>query len=116
MLPVSTLTSVIILFCILKRSNEIIALNGCGISIWRIAQPILVTSLLLSLSSFFLSETVVPYTSSLSNAIWRIDVKKEETSRFQRRNHVWYRGKNSIYWIKRFDGVKMVMNDPTFYF
>ncbi len=116
MLPVSTLTSVIILFCVLKRNNEIIALNGCGISLWRIAQPIMVTSFLLSLSSFFLSETVVPYASSLSNAIWRIDVKKEETSRFHGRNHVWYRGKNSIYWIKRFNGIKMEMNNPTFYF
>ena len=116
MLPVSTLTSVIILFCVMKRNNEVIALNGCGISLWRIAQPILVTSFLLTLLSFFFSETIVPYASSLSNAIWKIDVKKEEVNRFQGRNHVWYRGKNSIYWIKRFDGVEMVMNDPTFYF
>ncbi|HIJ21252.1 MAG TPA: LPS export ABC transporter permease LptG [Deltaproteobacteria bacterium] len=116
MLPVSTLTSVIILFCIMKRNNEVIALNGCGISLWRIAQPVMFTSLLLSLLSFFFSETIVPYASSLSNAIWRIDVKKEESNRFQGRNHVWYRGENAIYWIKRFDGVQMVMNDPTLYF
>ena len=100
----------------MKRNNEVIALNGCGISLWRIAQPVMFTSVLLSLLTFFLSETIVPYTSSLSNAIWRIDVKKETPNRFQGRSHVWYRGKNAIYWIKRFDGVKMVMIDPTFYF
>ena len=116
MLPVSTLTSVIILFCIMKRNNEVIALNSCGISLWKIAQPVMFTSLLLSLVSFFFSETIVPYASSLSNAIWRMDVKKETPNRFQGRNHVWYRGKNSIYWIKRFDGVRMEMIDPTFYF
>ena len=116
MLPVSTLTSVIILFCIMKRNNEVIALNSCGISLWKIAQPVMFTSLLLSLVSFFFSETIVPYTSSLSNAIWRMDVKKETQNRFQVRNHVWYRGKNAIYWIKRFDGVRMEMIDPTFYF
>ena len=116
MLPVATLTSVIILFCIMKRNNEMTALNSCGISLWRIAQPVMFTSLLLSLLSFFLSETIVPYASSHSNAIWRMDVKKEGQNRFRVRNHVWYRGKNAIYWIKRFNGVQMVMIDPTFYF
>ncbi len=116
MLPVSALTSVIILFCILKRNNEVIALNSCGISLWTIARPLMVTSLLLSLAAFFFSETIVPHTTSLSNAIWRTDVKKEEPHLFQQRHHVWHRGENAIYWIKRFDGAEKRMYDPVFYF
>jgi len=116
MLPPATLTTVIILFSLMKRNNEMVALKACGVSAWQIAQPLILLAAILSIVLFLFSETIVPYTSSQSNEIWRIDVKKEDSGRFHGRNHIWYKGNNCIYSIKHFDHQKKMMVAPTFYF
>lgn len=116
MLPVATLTAVIILFSVMKKHNEIIALRACGANAWKITLPLMITSLFLSAGLFLFSETVVPHTSSTSNEIWRVDVKNEAPGSFHGQNHIWYKGADCIYWIKRFDPKKERMIDPTLYF
>jgi len=116
MLPAATLTTIIIMFSLMKRNNEITSLRACGANVWRISRPIIITALLLSMALFLFSEAIVPLTSSKANDIWRIDVKKEKPGRFHGRNHIWHKGDNSIYWIKQFDNDKMIMLEPTFYF
>ncbi|MDZ7697000.1 MAG: LPS export ABC transporter permease LptG [Deltaproteobacteria bacterium] len=116
MLPVATLTSVIILFSLMKKQNEIVALQASGANVWKISQPIIVTAFFLSLSLFLFSETIVPHTSSASNDIWRVDVKHEAPGGFHGQNHIWYKGDDCIIWIKRFDNERQLMIDPTLYF
>jgi len=116
MLPAATLTTIIIMFSLMKRNNEITSLRACGANVWKISRPIIITALLLSMALFLFSEAIVPLTSSKANDIWRIDVKKEKPGRFHGRNHIWHKGDNSIYWIKQFDNDKMIMLEPTFYF
>ena len=116
MLPPATLTSVIILFSLMKRNNEVVALKASGVSTWQIAQPIVIVAAFMSIGLFLFSETLVPYTTTSANEIWRIDVKKENVGRFHGRMHIWYKGKDCIYFIQQFDAQKMMMVDPTFYF
>ncbi|HIJ58640.1 MAG TPA: LPS export ABC transporter permease LptG [Deltaproteobacteria bacterium] len=116
MLPAATLTTIIIMFSLMKKNNEITSLKACGANIWKISQPVIITALFLSFALFLFSEAVVPLTSSKANDIWRIDVKKEKPGRFHGQNHIWHKGNNSIYWIKQFDHDKMIMMEPTFYF
>ncbi len=116
MLPVATLTAVIILFSVMKKHNEIIALRACGANAWKITQPLIITSFFLSVGLFMFSETVVPHSSSAGNEIWRVDVKHETPGTFHGQNHIWYKGSDCIYWIKRFDIEKQRMIDPTLYF
>ena len=114
--PASTLISVIILFCLLKKNNEIIAMKACGISIIEISKPVIAVSLLIVTSMFLFSELVVPYASSRSNEIWNIEVKKKDPTRFYGRDHVWYKGSDSFYIIRHFDSKKNIMQDLTLYF
>lgn len=116
MLPPATLIAIIILFSLMKKNNEIIALMACGLNALRLIQPVLVAALFLSATVFVLSELVVPYTSSKSNHIYRVEVKRMDPSRFLGRDHIWYRGAGGIYWIQQYDGKSQVMKDPTFYF
>ena len=116
MLPPATLTTVIILFSLMKRNNEVVALKASGVNTWQVAQPLVVLAAFLSVALFLFSETIVPYASSRCNEIWRVDVKKENPGRFHGQNHVWYKGKNCIYFIRQFDNRQMMMVDPTFYF
>ncbi|HDZ89924.1 MAG: LPS export ABC transporter permease LptG [Deltaproteobacteria bacterium] len=115
-LPAATLTTVIVMFSLMQKNNEIISLKACGATVWKISQPIVIATMFLSVGLFLFSEVIVPITSSKANDIWRIDVKKERQASFHGRNHIWHKGKNSIYWIKQFNNVKKIMVEPTFYF
>ena len=117
MLPAATLISVIIMFCLMKKNNEITAMKSCGLDIFKLSQPIITLSLLIVLAIFLFSEIVVTYASSKSNEIWNIEVeKKDPGSRFYGRNFIWYKGSDCIYWIRDFNNKKMIMERPTFFF
>ena len=116
MLPAATLISVIIMFCLMKKNNEIIAMKACGLNIFRLSQPVIMASFFIAIAVFIFSEIVVPYSSSRSNEIWNVDVEKQDPSRFYGFNQVWYRGPDSIYWMMRFDNEKKIMERPSFYF
>jgi lipopolysaccharide export system permease protein len=116
MLPVAVLTTVIIMFSLMKRTHEITALKACGANVWKISQPVILTALFLSIAMFLFSETIVPSTSSNANEIWRVEVKKEKTDRFHGQRHIWYKGDNCIYWMRQFDNQTRTMIEPAFYF
>ena len=116
MLPAATLTTVIIMFNLMKRNNEVTALKACGANVWKISQPVIFTAFFLSVALFLFSEIVVPYTSSHANEIWRVEVKKEKPGRFHGQNHIWYKGDNCIYWMRQFNNETMTMIEPVFYF
>lgn len=116
MFPPATLIAVIIMFTLMKKHNEILALKASGMNLWRLSQPVLLASLFVAIGLFFFSEIIVPYTSSKSNEIWRTEVERQDPGRFYGRDHIWYKGSHCIYWIRNFDNKKMVMRDPTFYF
>ena len=116
MIPVSTMISIILLLCVMKKNNEIFAIKSCGFNIIRTLAPVFILSLLLSLMTFIFSEYIVPYTSSKANEIWEIEVKKQDPTQFYGSEEIWYRSKNAIYWIKHFDINQKTMNRPTFYF
>jgi len=116
MTPVATLLSVILMFCSMKKHNEILALKASGLSVVRISFPVICASLLLTIAVFFVSELIVPYTSTRSQNIWISEVKKNRHKRLYGRSHIWYKGRDSIYWIRYFDDKKMIMHGPVFYF
>jgi lipopolysaccharide export system permease protein len=116
MLPPATLIAVIILFSSMRKKNEITAVKACGLSTSSLSQKIVVASFFLGVAVFLFGETVVPYTSYRSNKIWNIDVEKQDPGLFYGSHQIWYRGANSIYWIRHFDFKKKRMKRPTFYF
>jgi len=100
----------------MKKKNEITAMKASGLNIITLSQPLIIVSFFIGIGVFLLSEFIVPYTSSRSNEIWEIEVEKKDPTRFYGSNQIWYRGSNSIYWIKHFDYEKRMMEDLTFYF
>ena len=54
MTPPATLISVIILFSLMKKNQEIEAIKTCGLNIFNFSQPIIITSILLGVCLFFL--------------------------------------------------------------
>ena len=116
MLPPATLISIIIMFSLMKKKNEIVAIKSCGLNIFKMAQPVFIAAVFLGIALFFFSELLVPYTSSRANKIWKIDVEKQDPGLFYGSNQIWYRGPNSIYWVRHFNSKENIMQRPTFYF
>ncbi len=116
MLPPAALIALIITFSLMERDNETIALRACGVSIAGLCRPVLVTSFLLALFLFCLSEFIVPFASSVSNRIWRGEVLRQDPQKVQTKTHIWYKGAQCIYNIPYFDNEKKLMLDPVFYF
>lgn len=63
-LPMAMLLSVLLAFGRLSGDSEIVALYAGGISLYRIAVPVVVVSVLVTGASFVLNEIIVPKTNS----------------------------------------------------
>lgn len=73
--PAASLLAVLLGVGSLVRTNEILAMNGCGVSIARIGRPLLMTAVLMSGMILAWNEIVVPPTMTRARAIRDIDIE-----------------------------------------
>ncbi len=59
-IPISVLTSVLLQFSRMSMDGEITAMRACGISMWQISTPIVVTSIVLSFFCLYLNSFLAP--------------------------------------------------------
>ena len=59
-IPMGVLLSTVMTLNSLSLSSEITVMRACGISLNRIAKPIFIFAIIMSLVSFFINETIVP--------------------------------------------------------
>lgn len=75
--PVSTLFGTAMALGRLSKDNELTALRTSGVTIFRIAAPILIVSVLVSILSFVTNEKIVPHANYVSNNIIRQIIYKQ---------------------------------------
>jgi len=97
--PVGILLSVIIVFSLMNKNNEILALQSSGVSLQSLLTPIAVFGVVGSLLLFFFAEAVVPVTTLKANQIWTKEVKKQSLVTSREKN-IWIRGDRKIVHIK----------------
>lgn len=97
--PVSTLFAVAMALGRLSKDNEIVALRTSGVTIWRIAVPILALGLLVSLASYFTNEKIVPHANLVSNNIIRQIIYKKPLPDVQ--ENVFFRDAHDRYYYAR---------------
>jgi len=100
--PVGVLLAVLIVFGLMVRNNEIVALKSGGVRISFLFKPVLVTGLAFSALVFFFSEVLVPMTMVKANRIWQGDVRKGSAV-MSKRKDVWIKGHRSIAHIAYFN-------------
>lgn len=76
-IPMGVLLATVMTLNGLSLKSEITVMRACGIGLNRIAKPIFVFAILMSLFSFFLNETVVPVMTKQSKdlALWALGQK-----------------------------------------
>ena len=111
----ATLFSTFFALGMLSRNQEITAMRCAGLSMNRIAFPLLGVSLLISLFTLFWNEGLVPVFTSKSEQIYKREVKKIQPQSVIGTKDVWIRGKAGFINVDRFDAKKNVLEGLTIY-
>jgi len=77
-LPMASLLACLLTFSRLSSQSEIVALKASGVAFQRIAIPIVVASIFVSLVALFFDETLVPLSNKAADNILRFEVAKEK--------------------------------------
>lgn len=100
--PVGLLLSILVVFGLMSKNNEVAALKSSGVSVYRLLQPACAMGIFFSISLFMVSEFVVPVTMVKANKIWLQDVRKKNLVS-TRENDIWMKGDRQIIHIDHYD-------------
>jgi len=98
-IPVAVLLAVLMVFGLMNKNNEIVALKSTGVSIYYLLKPIVIIGCILSVFLFFLSEGIVPVTMEKLNTI-RLGKSEEKSGVASREKNVWIKGNRFIAHIR----------------
>uniref|UniRef100_B8HPM1 Permease YjgP/YjgQ family protein n=1 Tax=Cyanothece sp. (strain PCC 7425 / ATCC 29141) TaxID=395961 RepID=B8HPM1_CYAP4 len=109
-LPMSMLLTPLLVFNTLGRRSELVALQGCGVSVYRLALPILLVGFLLAGLTFGLNETIAPQTNYQALQIQTAALRRPQ-QKFREKN-IFYREfvdntLSRIFYARQFDGQQM---------
>ncbi len=114
--PIGVLAAVLVAFGVLSKHNEITAFKACGVSVYRLAVPILIAGFFLSGSLFAFDHYWVPEADRRQDAL-RAEIKGKHPQTYLRPDRQWIYGKNEdrIFYYKYFDPAERVMVDVNVY-
>lgn len=107
--PVSVLVTVLITFGILTKHNEITAFKACGVSMYRMAVPVLLAATILSVALFGFDHTYLPKANRIQDAL-RAEIKGHPAQTYLHPEHRWIFGEGSrIFYYNYLDPSEKVM-------
>ena len=110
-LPITVLVAVLVALGVLSKQNEITAFKACGVSVYRMAIPILVGGALLSGGLFAFDHYYVPGANRRQEAL-RAEIKGQPTQTYLEPGRKWIMGKGSrIYYYRYFDPSERLMGE-----
>ncbi|REJ82117.1 MAG: LPS export ABC transporter permease LptF [Acidobacteria bacterium] len=102
--PVVILISTLVSFGLLSRSNEVIAAKASGISLYRLAIPVVLAALLVAGLCALLESSVLPYSNARAADYKSIIRGTQDTRTFKRADQQWLYGRGGyLYHFQFFD-------------
>jgi lipopolysaccharide export system permease protein len=98
-LPVILLLSILIVFGLMSKNNELIIINSSGISIYALVKPVLWICIALAAVQFAMAEQIVPATIRTANIIKYQEIRKTANVTRHEKN-IWIKGHRQITHIK----------------
>jgi LPS export ABC transporter permease LptG len=96
MTPPAALVAVMVTFGLLQKTSQVVALKASGQSIYRLAAPALLVSLLLSALVFINQDYILPFTNQRQNNLrYLIRRGQEPPQTFYQTTNQWIFGRNS---------------------
>jgi LPS export ABC transporter permease LptG/LPS export ABC transporter permease LptF len=108
-LPISVLVAVLVTLGVLSKQNEVTAFKACGVSLYRLAAPILIASTLFSGGLFGFNYQYVPDANRKQDKL-RDEIKGKPKQTYLNPDRTWIMAHESrIYYYKYFDPGEKVM-------
>lgn len=119
-LPVAMLLGAVLSLGQLRKFNEIIAMQSCGLSPLRITAPLLASAVVLTVVAFLVSERVVPTAYLRQKETMEVKIKKRRPEATRTRTDILYMGRGwRVFTIHEFrpeppkmEGVRVERFDP----
>lgn len=115
-LPAAVLVASLVTCGTLSKHSEITAMKANGVSLYRIALPLLIVAALTSLLIFFMNEWVTPHTNDRAEYIRLIEVQKQKSMGSFKQDQIWYRGQKGIYNFRFFDAQSNTLRGITIHY
>ena len=101
--PISVLVAVLVRFSILSKNNEVTAFKASGVSVYRMAIPVILAAVVLSGGLFAFDHYIVP-PANLEQDGLRNRIKGKPVQTYMRADRKWVRGgEGRFYFYKLFD-------------
>jgi lipopolysaccharide export system permease protein len=113
--PVALLLSVLVVFGLMNKNNELIALRSSGVSSFYLLKPVVGLTTLIAVGLFFLSDVVVPISANKANRILFEEVKKKAVATSRNKN-IWIKGNRSLAHIRYFNPNNRTISGVTLYY
>ena len=110
-MPESVLLAVLVTFGVMTKNNEVTAFKACGISVRRLALPVLLVSAGLSVALFAFDYSWLPRANQIQDAI-RNEIKGRPVQTYLHPERKWIIHDYRIFYYKYFDPTEKVMVEP----
>jgi LPS export ABC transporter permease LptG len=108
--PIGTLAASLICFAILTRYNEVTAFKAAGVSVHRLAAPVIFASFLISILLFGFDHFYIPAANRRQEML-RAEIKKKPVATYRRPDRQWVYGQgNRIYNFLHLDPKQNLMS------
>jgi LPS export ABC transporter permease LptG len=97
-LPIVMLVATIFLFLSLARYHELTALKAAGISLYRLAAPILLFGLLVTAGAGLFQEILLPVLNERGEEVDRVKIRGQLPRHLQSRQRIWLRSSDSRFY------------------
>ena len=110
--PAAILLASIVVFSLMNRSNELLAIRSSGISAYYLVQPAIVVAGILAVLMFFTGETLIPVSMARANYI-KYHIIKKQQNQFSVKRDIWIKSENKLIHINFYDPVKQSVSGIT---
>ncbi|MCP4348076.1 MAG: LPS export ABC transporter permease LptG [Desulfobacterales bacterium] len=100
-IPVCILLSVLVVFGLMSKNNEIVALKSSGVSVYYLLKPVLFIGFVATVLLFLFSDIIVPITREKANNIWLRQVRHD--SFISKYEDIWLKDNRLIVHIKSYN-------------
>ena len=90
-LPVVMLVATIFLFLALTRAHELTAMKAAGMSLYRVAAPVLLAATFVAVAAGLFQEVMLPRLNELGDEVDRVKIRGQLPRHLQSRERLWLR-------------------------
>jgi LPS export ABC transporter permease LptG/LPS export ABC transporter permease LptF len=115
LLPVSILIATLVTFGVMDKTNQVVAFKSCGVSVYRLAVPVILLSAIAGAGLFVIQEYVAPYANQRQDSLRNV-IKGRPAQTFYQLGRNWIFGEgNRLYNYKHFDSENEIFAELSVY-